>query len=936
MFMRTINLIILVVFSACSADLSDFGPPSNLRCEYETNPLGIDVTVPRLSWVVNDTRRGAVQSAYRILVSENEKTLRDDVGDVWDSGKVNTNQSVQVTYRGLPLASGSRYYWKVQIWDQAGRPSGFSQAAWWEMGLLDRDEWGANWIGDGASVPDRDEDFYEDIPAPLFRKPFPAEADVKKARLYISGLGYYEAFINGQRVGDHVLDPGWTNYGKRVQYSTYDVTDLIKQGENVLGVMLGNGWYNPLPMRLFGRWNLREILTIGQPKFIAHLKIRYTDGREEVISSDETWKVSGGPILRNNVYLGEKYDARLEQTGWRQPGFEDTAWSLAIHVEPPAGRLIAQIQPPIRITRTLNPVAITEPEPGTFIVDMGQNYAGWIRMRVQGSEGTEIKMRYGELLYNDGALNGLTTVACQIKEMWRMDGGPGAPKTAWQEDTYILKGGEEEYFQQHFTFHGFRYIEVKGYPGTPTLDDFIGLRLNADLESAGAIESSNELFGQIQNMVDWTFLSNVFSIQSDCPAREKFGYGGDIVAVGESYIFNYNMANFYTKTVRDFADDVRPNGGMPETAPFNGIDSKSLGEGSGPIGWQLAFPYLQRLLYRFYGDTRILEEQYPVTRRQIEFLRTRADNHFIDIGISDHESIDPKPEALTSTAFYFHHVKLLADFAAILGYNEDAQTYSLLADSIKNAFIERFMDPKTGRFDTGTQGAQAFALWYDLVPEEVSDLSFDLLVENIIDRHHGHLSTGIFGIKMTFDVLRRYNRSDVAYLMAGQTSYPGWGWMLENGATTLWESWLGEENAPSHNHPMFGSVSEWFYRSPAGINPAPDAAGFDKMIIRPQGIEQMDHFQGHYDSIRGTVRSEWRKENDTFYLEVEIPANTEALIYIPSSTGAADVIKERASIIFQGGSAIGTSPGLTFEFIAYDAVVFRAGGGVYRFEVSGV
>jgi len=932
---RIFYLCILVFLSACTRGRSVHGPPIQLRCEYEVDPLGIDVEHPRLFWVVNDRRQGANQTAYRILVSEDESSVRRSVGDIWDSGKVTSNQSIQVVYDGASLVSGKRYYWTVQTWDNDNRPSVFSESAWWEMGLLEQDDWDASWIGDGSVAPVRDEDFYRDIPAPLFRKPFEIGKTVERARLYISGLGYYEAYLNGTKAGDRVLDPGWTNYGKRVQYSTYDVTDLLQEGDNVIGVMLGNGWYNPLPMRLFSRWNLREILTIGQPGFIAHLRIYYSDGTEAVLTSDETWKTTEGPILRNNVYLGEKYDARREQPGWDQPGFDDSTWKSAVRAEAPAGRLVAQIQPPIRITRTLQPVAVTEPEPGTFVVDMGQNFAGWIRMRVQGPASTEVKLRYGELLFDDGALNGLTTVACQIKEMWNTDGGPGAPKTAWQEDTYILKGVEEEFFQQHFTFHGFRYIEVKGYPGTPTVDDFTGLRLNADLESAGSIDGSNDLFNRIQEMLEWTFLSNVFSVQSDCPAREKFGYGGDIVAVGESYLYNYNMANFYTKTVRDFQDDVRPNGGMPETAPFNGIQSKGLGEGSGPIGWQVAHPYLQLLLYRFYGDKRLIEEQYPTTRRLIEFLRTRAGNHFIDIGISDHESVDPKPEALTSTAFYFHHVKLMAEFAGILGYRQDAEMYRLLVDSIKTAFVDRFLDPSTGRFDSGTQGAQAFALWYDLVPEESKQQSFERLIDEVVDRHQGHLSTGIFGIKMTLDVLRRYNRSDMAYQMADQRTYPGWGWMLENDATTFWESWAGEENAPSHNHPMFGSVGEWFFRSLAGINPAVDAVGFDRLIIRPQGIEKMESFKGHYDSIRGTIRSDWRKEDGTFYLDVEIPANTEALIYVPLTGRDSNVVEANGSMLIEDGETVGLIPGLSFERLEEEYAVFRTGGGTYSLKVEG-
>ncbi|GAB4405804.1 MAG: glycoside hydrolase family 78 protein [Bacteroidia bacterium] len=918
----------LVLLAACTRT----GPeaPTHLRCEYLENPLGIGETAPRFSWWVADTRRDAIQTAYQLQVATSPAALGDP--DVWDSDKVVSMQSVQVEYQSKPLLSRQRYYWRVRTWDRADVPSPWSETAWFEMAFTRPEDWQGQWIGDGSQPPARDEDHYQDLPAPYFRKTFAADSGVQQARLYLCGLGYYEASLNGAPIGDRVLEPGWTNYTRRALYSVYDVTAQLAAGDNVLGVMLGNGWYNPLPLRLFGRWNLREILATGQPCLLAQLHIDYADGRRDTIFSDTTWRTHPGHILRNNVYLGEKQDGRRRLPGWDTPGFDAGAWRPAVVAAPPGGVLHPQMQPPIRITRTLRPVAITEPRPGTFLVDFGQNFAGVVRMKVRGAAGTEVRLRYGELRFDDGSLNGLTTVACQIKEMWGIDGGPGAPPTAWQEDSYLLRGEGEETFQPHFTFHGFRYVEVSGYPGRPRPEDFEGLRMNADLTDAGTFTSSNSDFDAIQTMTDWTLLSNVFSVQSDCPGREKFGYGGDMVTAGETYIFNYDMAQFYTKTLADFRDDQRPGGGMPECAPYNGIDTEGFGEGTGPIGWQLAYPFLQRLLYQFYGDRRVLAEHYPHTRRMIGFLRSQAQGHRILHGISDHASIDPKPVALTSTAFYYHIVQLGAEIAGILSLEDDVAMYTRLADSIRTAYIAAHV--QAGIADTGTQAAQAFTLWYDLLPPDQRPAALAQLTSAIEDQHGGHLATGIFGTKMLFDVLRRYDRADLAYQIADQPDFPGWRWMLANGATTLWEEWEGGTNAPSHNHPMFGSVSEWFYRSLGGINPAEDAWGCDRWVLRPQGTDKLTHATATYVSVRGPVHSAWQRSGDTFTWEVQIPANTWAEVWIPAGVG--EEIREGGKVLSGDRSTSGSTPvpGLAFLRREGGAAVFRAGSGSYRFEVQ--
>jgi len=678
---------------------------SGLKSEYRVNPLGLDTPQPRLSWLLDSKERGQQQTAYQVLAATSLDALAKGTGDLWDSGKVSSAESVHVAYGGQPLRSGQRVYWKVRAWDRQDRPSAYSAPAWWEMGLLAPADWQAAWLTRQRPAPRSEQQMFEDAPAPLLRKEFAIPKAILRARVYVSGLGYYELRLNGQRVGDHVLDPGWTTYSKRVLYSTYDVTDQLQRGANALGIMLGNGWFNPLPLRLWGHINPREHLTIGEPRAILQLVVEFADGSSQTVVTDETWKVGEGPILRNNVYLGEVYDARRAQPGWDRPGFDDASWRRASVAEEPLGPLRAQDAPPVRVTRTLKPVKRTEPKPGVFIFDLGQNFAGWARLSVKGPAGTRVRMRYGELLYPDGTLNGMTAVCGQIKQGgrdYRYD-GIGAPKTAWQEDQYILKGEGEEVYTPRFTFHGFRYVEVTGIVGEHVALE--GLRLNSDVAPAGSFTCSNERFNRIQEMVLWTELSNLFSVQSDCPHREKFGYGGDIVATSEMAIFNFDMARFYAKATRDLADAVRPNGGFTETAPFVGIADNGLGEKSGPIGWGTAHPLLQWHLYQYYGDTRLLEENYELTKRWIALLRASARDHILDNGISDHESLVPKPRALTGTGFYYLNVRLFSQIARALGKKADADEAAALAEQIKAAFNQKFLQPGTGRYDTATHAS---------------------------------------------------------------------------------------------------------------------------------------------------------------------------------------------------------------------------------------
>ncbi|MDQ3845354.1 MAG: family 78 glycoside hydrolase catalytic domain, partial [Bacteroidota bacterium] len=516
--------------------------PDQLTCEYIRNPLGISEQKPRFTWTLKATERNARQSAYEVIVSDNAMAVQRGKGTAWESSRIASGENIQVEYNGQPLKPFTRYYWRVRVYDSKGRASDWSAPAWFETAMLSEKDWQAQWIGDGRKQFENPEDFYKDDPMPLFRKTFPVNKKISSARLYVCGLGYYEAYLNGQKVGDHVLDPGWTTHKKQALYVTYDITPQLHSGANAIGFMLGNGWWNPLPLQLFGRFNLRNVQQTGRPCVKAQLLLQYADGSKEVIGTNESWQTATGPVIRNNTYLGEHYDARLEKNNWSDASYNDNSWQKAEVVQGPSGELTPQMQPPVRITKVVKPVAIKEAGRDTFIVDMGQNFAGVARIRVKGPAGTRVRLRYGEDVHPNGSLNYLTSVAGQIKEIWNMKGGPGAPKTAWQEDDYILRGSGVEQWAPRFTFHGFRYVEITGWPGTPTLNDIEGLRMNSDLQENGTFTCSNSMFNRLQEAIKWTFLSNVFSVQSDCPGREKMGYGADIVVTSEAFLYNFNMA----------------------------------------------------------------------------------------------------------------------------------------------------------------------------------------------------------------------------------------------------------------------------------------------------------------------------------------------------------------------------------------------------------
>ena len=924
---KTISLCLGWLLLAAASQAMNVTTP---RCEYRDNPLGIDVAQPRLSWVLTESGqksevRGQRQTAYQVLVASSEKRLKKNEGDLWDSGKVTSDQSIQVEYAGQPLASQMRCHWKVRVWDKDGKPSAWSRPATWEMGLLSPQDWHALWLNDGKTNPAKDEDFYKEDPAPLFRKEFALPKKVARARLYISGLGYYQASLNGKPIGDQVLDPGWTGYAQRILYSTYDVTSQLRRGDNCLGVMLGNGWYNPLPLRMWGHLNVRKHLAVGRPRFIARLEVDFADGTRQAIVSDNSWKAGEGAIRFDSIYLGEIYDARREVSGWDCAGFGDSSWRPPGVATEAVGVLRAQAQPPIRVTRTLKPVKITEPAPGVFIFDLGQNFTGWAKLQVAARAGDKITLRYGELLNKDGTLNPMTSVAGQIKGNRKNAdghaesvGGPGAPSIAWQSDTYIAKGRGVESYTPRFTFHAFRYVEVTGLIVKPSREVITGLRLNTDVASAGSFTCSSEQFNHIQEMCDWTFLSNLISVQSDCPHRERFGYGGDIAVTSEAFMMNYDMAGFYAKAVRDWGDSARTDGGLPDTAPFIGLQYCG-------VAWGMAHPLMLRQIHQYYGERQLLTEQYEAAKRWLELAAAKNPGLIVAGGLSDHESLVPTPSPAMVTPLFAASARIVGELASILGRTEEAAKYQRLAADIQQAYLKKFLNPTNGQVGPGTQASQSFALYLDLIPAEQRQGVLQFLLNDLRGMREPHLSTGIFGTKFLLDALSREGHADVATAIVSQKTFPGWGHMLENGATTLWEHWKGSDNTFSHNHPMFGSVSQWFYHWLGGIQPAPDAVGFDRMVIRPQFPKELDWVRCRYDSIRGPIVSNWKRTGDELTMEVTIPANTSATVYVPAKDAAG---------VTESGKLTGKVQGVTFLRMENDRAVYAVASGSYRFQSS--
>ncbi|GGZ21796.1 alpha-rhamnosidase [Echinicola pacifica] len=729
----------------------------------------------------------------------------------------------------------------------------------------------AKWIEDGIALPESDSLYYLEHPSPLFRKEFKATKLVKSAKLSITAAGYFKASVNGAAIKENVLDPAWTDFSKRIYYSEYDISSLIEQGANCLGVSLGNGFYNPLPLRKWGRRNLRKDLTVGKPVFIAKLLIQYENGDTEEIVTDSSWKYTLGPIIKNSVYIGTAYDANREVEGWNIAGFDDEEWKVATIGRSPGGKLEKAFFPAVAIKQEIIPVDIRSPEKGLWVVDMGVNFTGTYRIKLAGNAGDTISFKFGERIYEDGKVNPMTTVTGQIKRPGI--GGPGAPAIAWQTDSYILGDKKEQWFNPDFTYHTYRYMEVKGLKEKPKTEDIRGLFMHSDVINQNSFSSSSPLLNDIQEASKRTFLANLVSVQSDCAAREKFGYGGDLNATSETFIYNFDMQSFYRKTIYDWVDAMKDST-FVDTAPFTGVEYCG-------ISWESAYLTTQYYLYLYYNDTDLIHELYDLNNKWMDKVARIHPEGLVSEGLSDHESMEPVPVQLTGTSHYLQCARIMATFAKEMGNAEDADKYEKLANQLKNQIRAEYWD-KSFSGEINKQTLFSTLLYHKIVPEAEVPAAFDSLLVAIRNGPSQHLNTGIFGTKYALEVLAEYGSPNAVFDIVNSRDYPGWGYMIDRGATTIWETWKESDNTYSNAHPMFGTVSEWYYRWLAGIRPDPEKPGFKEFYISPTNPEGLESARAVYNSPYGEIVSKWHKQASEGYLyEISVPNGSLAKVNLP-------------------------------------------------------
>ena len=882
----------------------------DLRSEYLRNPVGIDVRRPRLSWKLHSSARGVVQTAYRLQVASDLARLETGDGLVWDSGIVETDQSLQLEYSGPTVGSRQRYYWRVKVW-AGGRESEWSGPAFWEMGLLDQADWVAEWItttgpGDASASG----------PSPYFRRSFPLGAGIRSARIYATSHGVYELHLNGIRVGDRLLTPGFASYNRRLPYQTYDVTDLVSAGDNSIGAVLGDGWYRgflgfPGDRNVFGT-------RLG---LLLQLEVVYNDGTRSRVSSDDLWRVTTGPILASDIYNGETYDARAEMDGWSSPGYDDSSWLPVSRYTENRGTLVADLSPPVRRIQEIAPVGLLEGPSGETIVDMGQNLVGWVRLRVMGERGTTIRLTHAEALDADG---GAYTDNL---------------RTAAQRDTYILKGGVEEWFEPHFTFHGFRYVRVDGYPGELNLDAITGVVVHSDLEQTGSFETSDPDLNQLQQNILWSQKGSFLAIPADCPQRdERLGWTGDAQLFARTASFNMDVAGFFTGWLRDLAADQYDNGNVPWVIPdvltSRGPAATSGVPTAGVAGWSDAAIIVPWELYLRYGDVRILEEQYPSMEAWLSYAVTRAGDDLVwrpGFHFGDWSGEAKTPPDLIATAYLAHSAHLMSRIASVLGLETDAADYASLFERVRSAFRAEFVD-LFGSLRYESQAGYALALRFDLLPDESRGRALASLVRDI-RRRNTHLSTGFVGTPHLCPVLTAGGRADVAYDLLFQTTAPSWLFPVRSGATTVWEQWRGIEEGVfagadmnSLNHYAGGAVGEWMYSAIVGINADAAEPGFKHVVVSPTPDSRLTYARASLETGYGTVSTGWsRKEDGTFQLDVDIPANSWATVRLPGAVPDG---------VLESGSGLEEVTGVDAVYEAERATVVEIGSGAYRFSYS--
>lgn len=915
--MRQENKQFIVLITALLLGVQAFAADialQKLRCEMLVNPQGIDVTQPRLSWQLNSSARNIKQTAYEVLVASSAAKLAANQGDLWTSGKVNSSESIMVRYQGKALKSGTACFWKVKVYTNNG-DSNWSQPARWSMGLLLPADWKAKWIGWEKGFAWDSVSKFSRLSARYYRKEFSAANQVKRATAYISGLGHYELYVNGAHIGDQVLAEMPTDYNKSVQYSTYDVTTNVKAGKNGIAAVLGNGRY--FTMR--PKYKPKKVKEFGFPKMLLQLDIEYQDGHHQLVVSDQTWRMTAdGPIRSNNEYDGEEYDARKELNGWNKVGYQDTKWFKPELTPIPTGTLVAQMSEPIKVMQTLKPKKISELKPGTWIMDMGQNMTGWMKIKVKGKRGDKVTLRFAETLQKDGSL-----YVANLRD-------------AKVTDVYTLKGGTEEVWHPVFVFHGFRYVEVSGYPGKPTETNFIGEVVYDALATTGSFETSNDVINQVYQNTWWGVAGNYKGMPIDCPQRnERMPWLGDRAtgSLGESFIFDNEK--LYAKWLNDIEESQTPEGSIPDVAPayWNYYSDN--------MTWPGTYILIADMLYKQYGNVRPIELHYASMKKWLTYMRTKYMKDYIVTKdkygdwcvppeslelIHARDSSRTTNGQLIATAYYHRMLFLMKRFAKLLNKEQDAQEYSALSVKIADAFNTKFYNAQTQQYDNGTVTANLLPLYFDITPIANRKAVFNNIVQRVLTTDKGHIGTGVIGTQWLMRCLTEYGRPDLSYRLATNKDYPSWGYMAERGATTIWELWNGDTANPSMNsgnHVMLlGDLIVWYYQNLAAIKAGINQPGFKQIIMKPTLVDGLKYVTASYQTPYGLVKSAWKKGSN-FNWEISIPANSTALISVPAKS---------VDEVTESGKKASTAEDLKFVKMDGGMAVFEAGSGNYSFK----
>lgn len=920
---------------------------ADLRCEYLPDPVGIDEPAPRLSWRLESGVRGQRPTAYQVLVASTREKLDREQGDLWDSGKTSSDQTVAVVYGGAPLTSRTRCFWKARVWGKEGKPSPWSAPASWSMALLRPEDWQAQWISYRDTAPlhkDRKELYLP--PARAYRTEFQARKPVRRATVYASALGLYELHLNGQKVGDALFTPGWSDYRRRAYYQAFDVTDRLAAGANALGAVVTDGWYSGYVgyglLVGYGPDRVGRYFYGKTPALLAQLEIEYADGSRQVVGTGPDWKVTDRqPVREADILMGEAYDARQELPGWDRPGFDAKGWASAVpatangstkatyfdaagqrevelgFIRP--ARLEAYPGVPVRATQELKPVRVTEPKPGVHIFDLGQNFSGVARLRVQGPAGTQVRLRFGEMLHPDGTL---------MTENLRR---------ARATDTYILRGDPAgETWTPRFTYHGFQYVEVTGYPGKPGPDAITGVVLHSDTPLTSRFECSDPMANRLFQNVVWTQRANFFEVPTDCPQRdERLGWMGDAQIYVRAATYHADVAAFFNKWLRDVEEAQLPNGAYPDYAPYPMFHGKADGYGTAWTDAGIICPYT---IYQVYGDPRVIERHWASMQRFIEFRKQRspelkgvkAGNEWGDwLALGETTPIE-----YVDAAYFAHSADLMARMAQAIGRPNEAATYRALFDRIRKRYQADYLKPD-GSLAVDTQTAYALALAFDLLPETKRQLASDRLSDKI-HANGVRMATGFLGTRPLLPVLSAHGHHDLATRLFQSRQFPSWGYEVENGATSIWERWnsftkesgFGNAAMNSFSHYSFGAVSEWMFQSLAGIDT--DGPGYRRLVLRPgppSPESNPDRTPIHwarasYESIHGPIATDWKRDGKRFEYRVTLPPNTSATLYLPASNSAS--IKE-------GGRPLGRIEGVQFLRQEGDRAVIALESGSYRF-----